>query len=60
MIATTLMDHAAKVAITIDLATKTTFTSPKIKNRNGFPEKRITDFDHTLEEKACQRDSAKP
>jgi hypothetical protein len=31
--------------------------SPKTKNRNGFPGKRITEFDNTLARKSCQRES---
>jgi hypothetical protein len=27
---------------------KVELSSPKIKNRNGFPEKRITEFEYTL------------
>jgi len=30
---------------------------PKNKNRNGSAEKRITELDHTLGVKACQRES---
>jgi hypothetical protein len=33
---------------------------PKTKNRNGFPGKRITEFDHTPAPKSCQRESAIP
>jgi len=29
----------------------------KIKNRNGFPGKRITEFDNTPASKSCQRES---
>jgi hypothetical protein len=39
------------------LPVKTNFSPPKIKNRNGFPEKRITEFDNTLGVKECQRES---
>jgi len=31
--------------------------SPKIKNRNGFPGKRITEFNNTPAGKSCQRES---
>jgi len=31
---------------------------PKIKNRNGFLGKRITEFDNTPVPKSCQRESA--
>jgi len=30
---------------------------PKTKNRNGFPGKRITEFDTTPAHKSCQRES---
>ena len=33
---------------------------PKIKNRNGFPGKRITEFDNTPVPKSCQRESRIP
>lgn len=32
-------------------------TQPKIKNRNGFSAKRITEFDNTPVPKSCQRES---
>jgi hypothetical protein len=33
---------------------KIVLSSPKIKNRNGFPGKRITEFEYTLTPPACQ------
>jgi hypothetical protein len=57
MIATTLMAHDTNASMPNNLEVKSTFLSPKKKNRNGFAGKRITEFNHTLGVKLCQRES---
>jgi hypothetical protein len=51
------MAHDTSASMPNNLEVKSTFLSPKKKNRNGFAGKRITEFDHTLGVKLCQRES---
>jgi hypothetical protein len=54
MIATTAMVYKTTVAPTHESMVNVELSSPKIKNRNGFPGKRITEFEYTPTGKVCQ------